>query len=74
SQPISTRMHVLELLPGLGKKHMWEIIEQRQEKPFESFQDLKNRIKLIPEPQKMFAKRILTEILVNEKYNLFVSR
>ncbi|MEM2138647.1 MAG: DUF655 domain-containing protein [Candidatus Woesearchaeota archaeon] len=74
SQPISTRMHVLELLPGLGKKHMWEIIEQRQEKPFESFQDLKNRIKLIPEPQKMFAKRILTEILGNEKYNLFVSR
>ena len=27
SQPLSMRMHQLELLPGLGKKHMWEIIE-----------------------------------------------
>lgn len=74
SQPITTRMHVLELLPGLGKKHMWEIIEQRQEKPFESFQDLKNRIKLIPDPQKMFSKRIISELLGNEKYNLFVGK
>ena len=32
--PISTRRHQLELLPGIGKKHMWEVIEKRQEKPF----------------------------------------
>lgn len=32
SQPLSTRMHQLELLPGLGKKHMCEILEQRIEK------------------------------------------
>src|SRR3989344_8833885 len=25
AQPLTTRMHQLELLPGLGKKHMWEI-------------------------------------------------
>ena len=36
AQPLSTRMHQLELLPGLGKKHMWQIIEARDEKPFES--------------------------------------
>ena len=23
AQPLSTRMHALELLPGVGKKHMW---------------------------------------------------
>src|SRR3989344_9478639 len=25
--PINTRRHQIELLPGIGKKHMWEIIE-----------------------------------------------
>ena len=40
--PLTTRMHQLELLPGLGKKHMWEIIEERKDKPFESsFPDFK---------------------------------
>src|SRR3989338_9504831 len=47
AHPLSTRMHQLELLPGLGKKHMWQIIEVREEKPFESFSDLKDRVKLI---------------------------
>ncbi|MBI1969671.1 DUF655 domain-containing protein, partial [Candidatus Woesearchaeota archaeon] len=27
--PLTTRMHQLELLPGVGKKHMWQIIEVR---------------------------------------------
>ena len=72
AQPLTTRMHQLELLPGLGKKHMWEIIEKREEKPFESFQDLKNRVKLMPDPEKAIIKRILLEITGNEKYRLFV--
>ncbi len=74
AQPLTTRMHVLELLPGLGKKHMWEIVEERRVEPFKSFEDLKNRIKLMPDPQKIFVKRIISEILGNEKYNLFVNR
>ena len=41
AQPLTTRMHQLELLPGLGKKHMWEILEVRKTKPFESFEDIK---------------------------------
>ena len=32
AQPLTTRMHQLELLPGFGKKHMWEIIEERKGK------------------------------------------
>jgi len=70
--PLTMRMHQLELLPGLGKKHMWEIIEERQGKPFESFDDLKTRVKLIPEPQKVIIKRILQEIEGVEKHRLFV--
>lgn len=74
AQPLSTRMHQLELLPGLGKKHMWEIIEAREEKPFESFADIKTRVKLMPDPEKVIVKRIISELDGLEKYNLFVER
>ena len=72
AQPLSTRMHQLELLPGLGKKHMWQIIESREEKPFESFADLKNSVKLMPDPEKTIIKRILQELEGAEKHNIFV--
>jgi len=71
AQSLTTRMHQLELLPGLGKKHMWEILEKRQEKPFESFDDLKKRIKLMPDPEKIIIRRILAEITGKEKHCLF---
>ncbi len=70
--PLTTRMHLLELLPGLGKKHMWEIIEQRQEKPFESFDDIKKRVKLMPDPKTVIMRRIIQELEGKEKHNLFV--
>lgn len=72
AMPLGTRMHQIELLPGFGKKHMWEIIETRKDKPFESFDDLKKRVKLIPEPKKSIMKRILLELEGNEKHRLFV--
>ena len=72
AQPLGTRMHQLELLPGLGKKHMWQIIEARQEKSFESFSDLKNRVKLMPDPEKTIIKRILQELEGTEKHKIFV--
>ncbi|MFH1174895.1 MAG: DUF655 domain-containing protein [archaeon] len=71
SQPLSTRMHVLELLPGLGKKHMWEIVEQRDQELFKSFDDIRKRVKLMPDPEKIIVKRILHELQGNEKYHLF---
>ena len=72
SQPLTTRMHQLELLPGLGKTHMWEIIEVRKEKEFESFADIKKRVKLMPDPEKAIIKRILAEISGTEKHRIFV--
>lgn len=74
AQPLTTRMHILELLPGLGKKHMWEIIEERKVEPFKSFVDLKSRVKLLPDPVKIVVKRVLSELQGDEKYNLFVGR
>jgi len=72
AQPLSTRMHQLELLPGLGKKHMWMIIEQRDEKQFEGFADLKARVKLLPDPEKTVIRRIMLELEGKEKHRLFV--
>lgn len=72
SQPLSTRMHSLELLPGLGKKHMWMIVEERRGDPFSSYENLKMRVKLIPDPEKLIIKRILKELEGSEKHNIFV--
>jgi putative nucleotide binding protein len=69
--PINTRRHQIELLPGIGKKHMWDIIERRQEAPFKSFEDLKERVKLLPDPRKSIIKRILAEINNEDKFKLF---
>lgn len=74
AQPLTTRMHILELLPGLGKKHMWEIVEERRVEPFKSFEDLKKRIKLLPDPLKIIVKRVVAELEGKEKYNLFAGR
>ena len=62
SEPISTRMHSLELLPGVGKKHMWELLNSRKERPFEGYEDLKKRVPLLPDPEKMIFKRIMIEL------------
>jgi len=71
--PINMRRHQMELVPGIGKKHMWEIIEERKVKPFESFEDMQKRVKLLPDPKKAIIKRILSEIKGEDKYMLFVS-
>ena len=73
AQPLSTRMHQLELLPGLGKKHMWEILEERKGDPFKDLKDLKKRVKLLPDPKKSIVKRILNELYGKEKHKIFVA-
>ncbi len=73
AQPITVRLHQLELLPGIGKKHMWELIQEREKEPFKSFDDIKQRVKLVPNPKDVIIKRILEEIEGKDvKYRLFV--
>jgi len=72
SEAINKRLHQIELLPGFGKRHMKEILEQRKEKEFESFEDMKNRIQNLPDPEKAIEKRILSELINIERHNLFV--
>ena len=75
--PISTRLHQIELLPGIGKKHMWDIIEARKEAPFQDFADVKKRVPMLSDPVKLISKRIHLELEAAEdrkgkkKYILF---
>ncbi len=69
---ISTRFHVLELLPGLGKKMMHDILDERKKKPFESFKEMCDRIDFLRAPDKLIAKRVELELTDPEqKYRLF---
>jgi putative nucleotide binding protein len=72
--PVSTRQHQLELIPGIGKKHMWAIIEEREKKPFESLDDLKNRVASIPDPVKAVMKRAINELEGIDKYKVILPR
>ena len=69
--PINARRHQLELIPGIGKKHMWEILEEREEREFDSFEDIKNRVKLMPNPENAIIKRMIVELNEEDKYKLF---
>ena len=72
---VTPRLHMLHLLPGIGKKLMWEILEEREKRPFTSFEDLKQRIKAITRPDKMVVSRILEELENPEtKYRLFTTK
>jgi len=74
ARPISTRLHQLELLPGIGKKHMWDIINERKKGEFKSFDDIRKRIKLMPDPVNAIIKRIMEELENNTvRYRLFVA-
>lgn len=74
AQPITTRLHQLDLLYGVGKNLMWEIIDERKKGPFKDFQDIKSRIKGLRDPEKMITERILRELKnKDERHRLFVS-
>ena len=70
SQPVTPRMHALELLPGIGKKSMWMIVNLREKKPFGNYKDIQDRTGLTDVP-KILSKRILEELSTESKYRLF---
>ncbi|RLE61081.1 MAG: DUF655 domain-containing protein [Thermoprotei archaeon] len=71
ASPLTTRMHSLELLRGVGKKTLWKILEERKKRPFESFKDIQERTR-ISDPKRLIVERILEEIKGGQKYYLFV--
>ena len=71
--PISSRMHSLEVLPGFGKKHRTTILNMRDRKPFESFDDFRLRTG-IADPIGIITKRILDELAKKQPHILFTRR
>ena len=69
--PISMRVHQLDLLPGVGKRNMEEILKTREETPFANFADLKARVPTVSDPAGLFTHRIISELEGKERYFLF---
>ncbi len=70
--PLTTRFHQLELIPGIGKKLMWGVIEERKKGPFADFADLERRVKGLVNAKSLIAKRIVMELEGADKYRIFV--
>ncbi|MAG18170.1 MAG: DNA-binding protein [Candidatus Diapherotrites archaeon] len=73
SRSITLKRHQIELLPGMGKKHMLQVIEEREKGAFDSFEDIKKRVHSVPDPKHALVKRIVEELEgMDVKYYLFV--
>ena len=73
AQPLTPRIHALELIPGIGKTYLNVLLQEREKKPFESYDDIERRVGL-KEPINNLKKRILEEISGETRMNIFVKR
>jgi putative nucleotide binding protein len=72
SNPITPRLHALELIPGIGKKMLQKFLEEREASPLQSFEDIKKRTGLV-NPAESISRRVLEELTnKEEKYRVFV--
>jgi putative nucleotide binding protein len=73
AQPITLRLHQLNLLPGIGKKLRNDVLDERKRAPFESFEELEERIAGLHDPKGVLVDRILEELRDEDlKYRTFV--
>lgn len=73
AHPLTSQMHQLQLLPGIGQKRLWAILKARKMKPFSSFNDFSTRTN-ISDPMSIFTNRILLELENSPKYYLFIEK
>ncbi len=69
--PVNVRLHALELIPGLGKKLTQKLLEERKKKPFESYNELDERLQLSSNIARGIESRILEEMENKDKYKIF---
>lgn len=72
--PISIKRHNLDLIPGLGKKLLQEILDEREKEGFKSFVDLEKRIHSMTNPVKLIAKRVIEELEGGEEKHYLFTR
>lgn len=73
AQAVTPRLHALEIIPGIGKTFMMQIIKERDKKLFENFEDLQQRVGL-RDAAKLISKRIVEEVSGGSRLNLFVRK
>lgn len=73
AMPVTPRLHSLELIPGIGKTYMMQILNEREKRPFISFEDINRRCGL-RDAAKLITKRILEELQGDTRIFLFVRR
>ena len=73
AEAISLRKHMLEELPGLGKKTLIALLDERKKGTFKDFVDLGVRVPLLKGPEKLIVKRIVLELTdTAQKHYIFV--
>jgi putative nucleotide binding protein len=70
--PVTLRLHQLNLLPGIGEKLRNGILDHRKRRPFDSFEDLTDRVDGLHDPEGVIVDRIMEEIREEDlKYRVF---
>ncbi|MES3161082.1 MAG: DUF655 domain-containing protein [Halorubrum sp.] len=70
--PITLRLHQLNLLPGIGKKLRNKVLDERKRGPFESFEEVEERVPGLHRPREVIVERIVEEIRKEDlKYRRF---
>jgi putative nucleotide binding protein len=72
AQPITLRLHQLNLLPGIGKKLRNNILDERERRPFQNFEDVEARVDGLHHPREVLVERIMEELREEDlKYRTF---
>jgi len=75
AQPITLRLHQLDLLPGVGETLRNGIIDERKRQPFESFEGLERRVSGLHDTRAVLVERVLEELREEDlKYRSFARR
>ena len=69
--PVTPRRHAFELLPGVGNRHMQKLIDEREKEEFDSFEDIRERVSTMPDPEELITDRIVEELKGEAKRRLF---
>lgn len=69
---ITTKLHQLKLLPGVGEKRLVQVLKIRDQQPFISYDDIQERLSL--DPVELITKRIIEELETEQKYILFTKK
>ncbi len=75
AQPVTLRLHQLNLLPGIGDKLQESILDERRRGPFESFADVEDRVDGLHDARQVVVDRIMDELTEDDlKYRVFARR